>query len=229
MLAKSTSRDSWKIAFVPLPWCTSQSTISTRSAPERVDRVARGDGHVREQAEAHRARGLGVVAGRAQRGEAHALAAAEERLGQRAGAAGGVQRRVPGAGAERGVEIERRRRARSARAPPPRARAGAPRSSCSISAAGRLAPLVAQPVALRQGALDGLDALGRSGWPNPVSCSSDEGWRKRTGTRAGTVPTLRGGLARNAPAGRRRRGRRRRRRPVRGPRGRGRRAPRWRS
>ncbi len=33
MLAKSTSRESWKSAFVPLPWWTSQSRISTRSAP----------------------------------------------------------------------------------------------------------------------------------------------------------------------------------------------------
>ena len=33
MLTKSTSRERWKIAFVPLPWCTSQSTIITRSAP----------------------------------------------------------------------------------------------------------------------------------------------------------------------------------------------------
>ena len=33
MLAKSTSREAWKIALVPLPWCTSQSSISTRSAP----------------------------------------------------------------------------------------------------------------------------------------------------------------------------------------------------
>src|SRR3954463_5199902 len=30
----------------------------------------------------------------------------------------------------------------------------------------------------------------RSGWPGPVSCSSDDGWRKRTGTRAGTVPAV---------------------------------------
>ncbi len=33
MLTNSTSRESWKIAFVPLPWCTSQSSTSTRSAP----------------------------------------------------------------------------------------------------------------------------------------------------------------------------------------------------
>ena len=33
MLTNSTSRESWKSAFVPLPWCTSQSTTITRSAP----------------------------------------------------------------------------------------------------------------------------------------------------------------------------------------------------
>ena len=33
MLAKSTSREEWKTAFVPLPWCTSQSSTSTRSTP----------------------------------------------------------------------------------------------------------------------------------------------------------------------------------------------------
>src|ERR671914_11187 len=33
MLAKSTSVDSWKIQFVPLPWWTSQSSTNTRAAP----------------------------------------------------------------------------------------------------------------------------------------------------------------------------------------------------
>ena len=33
MLANSTSGELWKIAWVPLPWCTSQSSTSTRSAP----------------------------------------------------------------------------------------------------------------------------------------------------------------------------------------------------
>ena len=33
MLANSTSRDSRKMALVPLPWCTSQSSTKTRSAP----------------------------------------------------------------------------------------------------------------------------------------------------------------------------------------------------
>ena len=33
MLTNSSSRESWKSALVPLPWCTSQSSTSTRSAP----------------------------------------------------------------------------------------------------------------------------------------------------------------------------------------------------
>ena len=54
---------------MPLPWCTSQSTTSTRSSAVGVERVARGDGDVVEQAEAHRPVARRVVAGRAvQRG-----------------------------------------------------------------------------------------------------------------------------------------------------------------
>ena len=60
----------WKISLVPLPWWTSQSRISTRSRPWARVRVPRGDGDVAEEAEAHRPRRLGVVAGRPQRGEA---------------------------------------------------------------------------------------------------------------------------------------------------------------
>jgi hypothetical protein len=35
MLTKSTSAEAWKMSLVPLPWCTSESMISTRSAPQR--------------------------------------------------------------------------------------------------------------------------------------------------------------------------------------------------
>ena len=52
------------MSLVPLPWWTSQSRISTRSQPVRVERVPGRDGDVVEQAEAHRPRALGVVAGR---------------------------------------------------------------------------------------------------------------------------------------------------------------------
>ena len=45
-----------KMSLVPLPWWTSQSRIITRSSPRRVERVARRDRDVVEQAEAHRPR-----------------------------------------------------------------------------------------------------------------------------------------------------------------------------
>ena len=66
----STSSVAWKMSLVPLPWWTSQSRIITRSSPRRIDRVARRDGDVVEQAEAHRAGRQRVVAGRAVRAEA---------------------------------------------------------------------------------------------------------------------------------------------------------------
>ena len=53
------------MSLVPLPWWTSQSRISTRSSAVRVERVPRRDRDVVEEAEAHRPRRLGVVAGRA--------------------------------------------------------------------------------------------------------------------------------------------------------------------
>ena len=49
---------------MPLPWWTSQSTTATRPTPRDRLRVANRDADVREDAEAHRALGLGVVPGR---------------------------------------------------------------------------------------------------------------------------------------------------------------------
>ncbi len=102
--------------------------------------------------------GLGVMAGWAQGGEPHPLAAGQERLRQRARPAGRVQRGVPGAGAQRGVEIEL-------------ATAGAqlahrlhvlrrmhPQELLHLRGRG-LPRLEPHPVPLRQGALHGLDAL----------------------------------------------------------------------
>jgi hypothetical protein len=54
---------------VPLPWCTSKSTMATRSRPCTLERMPRRDGHVVEEAEAHRLLAAGVVAGRAHRAE----------------------------------------------------------------------------------------------------------------------------------------------------------------
>ena len=76
---------------------------------ERVERVPRRHRHVREQAEAHRPRVLGVVSRRAQRQEARALAAPGQRLHRRAGAARRPQRRLVGAGTRGGVRVERGR------------------------------------------------------------------------------------------------------------------------
>ena len=97
-----------KIAWVPLPWWTSKSTIATRSSAVRLARVRGGDGDVVEQAEAHRRVGLGVVARRAHGAEG-VLGAPRRQHGVDGGddGAGGAlappRRR---AGAHRGVAIE---------------------------------------------------------------------------------------------------------------------------
>ena len=67
-----------KMSCVPLPWWTSQSTISTRCGARAPRRLGR-DGGVVEQAEAHRAIGLGVVPGRAHQRERVARAAGHHR------------------------------------------------------------------------------------------------------------------------------------------------------
>ena len=59
-------------------------------------RMARRHRRVAEEAEAHRAVGLGVVAGRAQRREAGRRLARQQRVDQRDAAAGRAQRRVVG-------------------------------------------------------------------------------------------------------------------------------------
>ena len=59
-------------------------------AAAHVDRMARGDGDVVEQAEAHRAAGLGVVAGRAVGAEAGRRCAVEEPVDEGHRASGGV-------------------------------------------------------------------------------------------------------------------------------------------
>ena len=57
------------MSSVPLPWWTSKSTIATRSQAAHVERVARRDRDVVEEAEAHRLVARRVVAGRAHRAE----------------------------------------------------------------------------------------------------------------------------------------------------------------
>lgn len=76
--------------------------------PVRVDGVTRGDGHVGEQAEAHRgAGGLGVVAGRAVQRGGQRRVAAQQRVDDRDGAPGAVQRRRPGPGRDDRVGVQR--------------------------------------------------------------------------------------------------------------------------
>ena len=67
---------------MPLPWWTSQSTIATRSEPERDLGVARGDRGVVEEAEAHRPAGERVVAGRAHERERILLDGRDRRPGR---------------------------------------------------------------------------------------------------------------------------------------------------
>ena len=167
-------------SLVPLPWCTSQSSTSTRSAPERVERVPGGDRHVGEQAEAHRPRAT--------------------RRGGRAGAAPRSRPRSPPRAAPRPARTRRPPRAgrprRSpgrwacpGRTPPPRALVVAHarrRSSAGCTAQQLLgrrprAPRGARSRASRARSSSASIARmrsGRSGWPRPVSCSSEDGWRK---------------------------------------------------
>ena len=74
---------------------------------ELADRQLGRDRDVVEEAEAHRPRRFGVVAGGAHGAEADPVLAAEQRPGHRAGAAGGVQGRAVGGLADEGVGVDR--------------------------------------------------------------------------------------------------------------------------
>ena len=69
-------------------------------------RMARGDRRVVEQAEAHRPRGLGVVAGRAGGDEGVGGLAGHHLVDRVHGAAGRAQRRLEAARRHRGVGVE---------------------------------------------------------------------------------------------------------------------------
>ena len=146
MLAKSTSRESWKIALVPLPWCTSQSSTSTRSAPSESSAWRAAIATFANRQKPMRPSPLGVVPGRAERREAGALAAAEQRLDERARAARRPQRGLVGAGAGGRVHVERlAARADLAHALHVLARVHA--QQLLLGGRGRLARLPAEPVA----------------------------------------------------------------------------------
>ncbi len=72
-----------------------------------VERVARGDGHVVVEAEAHRGLARGVVAGRADRAESVLGAAVQHEVGGRDRGAGGAQRGLAGEAAGGGVGVDR--------------------------------------------------------------------------------------------------------------------------
>ena len=103
----------WKMSFVPLPWWTSQSTISTRDSAVRGRRPPRRDRGVAEEAEPHRARRLRVMPGRAQRAHAHVGLATQQRVDERDRAARGPQGRPerPGHRVRVGVDRAAARRA----------------------------------------------------------------------------------------------------------------------
>jgi hypothetical protein len=82
--------------------------IDHRDAPEPVRRarMQRADGDVVEQAEAHRHRGLGMVAGRPHGAERVLRLAADHRIDRRDHGTRRAQRRLAGAGAQAGVGVE---------------------------------------------------------------------------------------------------------------------------
>ena len=95
------------MSLVPLPWCTSQSRISTRSRPRTRSAWRGRDGHVVEQAEPHRPRRQRMVPRRPVAAEHRVGAAVEQQVDQLDGATGGVQRRLvrARAGDRVGVEV----------------------------------------------------------------------------------------------------------------------------
>ena len=110
----STSGSSQKMASVPLPWCTSQSSTTTRSTPRRAC-VGRGDGDLVEQAEPHRPCRLGVMARRPAGAEGHRSVAVEHGVGGGHRAAAGVHGRVEAVRPDHRVGVDRPAAGRSQR------------------------------------------------------------------------------------------------------------------
>ena len=145
--------------------------------PVAVDRVPRGDRHVVEQAEPHRPRDLGVVAGRAmQRNAARrtrlqrsastsptAPPAACSAASNESGAGDGVEVEIAAA---RGTELLDRTDVAG----------GMHRLDQRSRARARLAHLPAQPVAASSSCSIAVIRAARSGCA-PVSWRSDDGWR----------------------------------------------------
>ena len=130
---------------------------------ELGDRELRGDGDVVEQAEAHRTIRFGVVAGRAQRREAGARFAGEQRARQLAGAAGGVQRRAVGGLADVGVRVDRAAAARGELLDRTNQARVVDQLQPALLRGRRGAPLPPEPVLGREHTLELEQPLGRVG------------------------------------------------------------------
>ena len=148
MLANSTSARRRKISAVPLPWWTSQSRTNTRSRPCSRDRSCGRHGDVVEQAEAHRALALGVMAGGPDPAEADLGLAGEQRADHLTAAPAACR-----AASIRGLA---RRKVSGSIAPPRRAQLadgahvalGVDELELRLARRRRLAALPAQPVPL---------------------------------------------------------------------------------
>ena len=172
------------MSFVPLPWWTSQSRIRTRSAPQRSSawRAATAT-LLNRQKPIARSSSAWWPGGRCSDAPKRGPSPPEQRVDDRHRAARRVQRRRGRSPRETTVS--------ASSAPPPAAltlldaahvlgRDGRPRAT-SRSAAGD--SRTSQPSQSRslERALDRDDPRRRARDAVPVSCSSDDGWRSRSG------------------------------------------------
>ena len=98
-----------EMSSVPLPWWTSKSTIATRSRPRTSSAWRAATATLLKKQKPIAWSRRRVVAGRAHRAEGVVDVAVDHRVGRRHGGAGGAQHRVPGAGRQRRVGVERAR------------------------------------------------------------------------------------------------------------------------
>ena len=164
---------------VPLPWCTSKSTIATRSSPWASSACRAPITDVAEEAEAHRRRGLGVVARRAHRAEGVARprramtmsTAAHHRAGARAARRSAI-RPEEGVGVDRREARRRnaRRERREMRAPDGRAAAARRPRAAPRRGPDRRIP---RP---RSAAAIACSRSTRSGCPGGFTCRRQSGW-----------------------------------------------------
>ena len=173
-----TARDgsAWKMSFVPLPWWTSQSRISTRSTPCAARACAAATATLLKKQKPIARAASAWWPGRAQRRDAARLAVAEQRVDQRDGAAGAAERRLVGARRRRSCPCRSRRR----RAPT------APRSKSTCSRGMHAAELLA----------------GRRAAPRRRS-QPNQSWRPSRPRARRSAPAVRGGRGPRARARRR--------------------------